>query len=250
MLKAKSELNKVQEKAVALGIELDRLPAHIGMIMDGNGRYAKAQGYARLWGHHKGYKALRGALMDCSDLGVRYLTVYAFSSENWARPGDEVAGLMDLIEKSTRDEIPTMMRNQVRMRMIGRRNELPKSVLEAFELAEETTKNNTGITFTLAVNYGGRAEIVDAVKQIVRDGLSLDEITEASISERLYAPDFPEPDVIMRTAGEMRWSNFLIYQAAYAELVVTDTTWPDFRQADLFEGLLEYQRRTRKFGGL
>ncbi|MBL8059788.1 MAG: di-trans,poly-cis-decaprenylcistransferase [Chthonomonas sp.] len=243
-------MNPIQTKAKAAGVNLDRLPVHIGMIMDGNGRFAKAQGFARLWGHHKGYKTLRTALLDCSDLGIRYLTVYAFSSENWRRSDDEVAGLMQLIEKSTRDEVPTMMRNNVRLKVAGRLKELPASLQEAFQFAVETTAANTGITFTLAVNYGGRAEIVDAVRDLIKSGVPADEVDEACLSRKMYLPEVPDPDMILRTAGEMRWSNFLIYQAAYAELVVTDTTWPEFKQEDLFAGVIEYQSRLRKFGGV
>lgn len=243
-------LNKVQIKAQEFGIDLDRLPQHLAIIMDGNGRYAKKQGFQRLIGHQKGYKSLRGALLDSSDLGIKVLTVYAFSSENWARPDDEVRGLMSLIERSTREEVRTMMTNRVRMRIAGRTSDLPDSLQDAFRYAEETTKDNAGIQFVLAVNYGGRAEIVDAVRRLVREGATEAEITEQAIRDRLYLPDLPDPDLMLRTAGEMRWSNFLIYQAAYAELVVTPTEWPDFRQKDLFEAVLEFQRRTRKFGGL
>lgn len=243
-------LNKIQQRAIRAGLDLGRLPVHIGMIMDGNGRFAKRQGLARLWGHHQGYRSLRGALMACSEVGVRYLTVYAFSSENWARPSEEVQGLMQLIERSTRDELPTMMRNNVRFRVAGRIEELPPTLQEAFAKAEATTASNTGITFILAVNYGGRAEIVDAVKRILEEGLPAESITEQTLSDRLYLPDVPEPDMIIRTAGEMRWSNFLIYQGAYAELVVTQTTWPEFSPDTLIECLCEFQKRMRKFGGL
>lgn len=242
--------NKVQQRALAEGVDLERLPNHIAIIMDGNGRFAKKQGLARLWGHRQGYKSLRGALLDANDLGVKVLTVYAFSSENWARPDDEVSGLMQLIERSTREEVRTMMNNNVRMRASGRLKELPASLQDAFRFAEETTAGNTGIQFVLAVNYGGRAEIVDAVKSLVHEGTPAEEITEESISKRLYLPDLPEPDLMIRTAGEMRWSNFLIYQAAYAELVVTQTTWPEFKQDDLIAAIREFQGRTRKFGGL
>lgn len=242
--------NKVQQRALAAGIDLSRLPKHLAIIMDGNGRFAKQKGLARLWGHRQGYKALRGALLDSSDLGIAALTVYAFSSENWARPDDEVRGLMELIERSTREEVRTMMTNNVRMRVAGRLHELPDSLQDAFRYAEETTASNTGITFVLAVNYGGRAEIVDAVRQIMREGIAPEDVDEESIRARLYHPDLPEPDMIVRTAGEMRWSNFLIYQAAYAELVVTETTWPEFGQSDLFSSILEFQSRQRKFGGL
>ncbi len=237
-----------QKKAAEAGVDLGHLPVHIAMIMDGNGRFAKAQGFARLWGHHKGYKTLRTALLDCSDLGVKYLTVYAFSSENWRRSDEEVKGLMQLIEKSTRDEVPTMMRNNVRLKVAGRLRELPPTLQEAFQFAVDATSANTGITFTLAVNYGGRAEIADAVQSILDRGIQ--EVDEATLSRHMYLPEIPDPDMILRTAGEMRWSNFLIYQAAYAELVVTETTWPEFKQADLFAAVKEFQTRVRKFGGV
>ncbi len=189
-------------------------------------------------------------MLDCSDLGIKYLTVYAFSAENWRRPEDEVFGLMQLIEKSTRDEIPTMMRNNVRLKAAGRMSELPNSLQDAFAKAISATSENTGITFTLAVNYGGRAEIVDAVKGILTSGVSADAVTEELVAQHMYLPEVPDPDLILRTAGELRLSNFLVYQAAYAELVVTETTWPEFRQEHLFACLLDYQGRLRKFGGL
>lgn len=243
-------MNKVQEHAVQTGIDLDRLPAHIAMIMDGNGRFAQSQGFTRLWGHRKGYKTLRSVLMDSSELGIKFLTVYAFSAENWKRPKDEVDGLMELIERSMRDEIPTMMRNNVRMRVTGRQSDLPDSLQDAIRLATETTAQNTGITFVLAVNYGGRAEIVDACKSLVNEGLSADQITEEAIRSRMYTPEIPDPDLIVRTAGEMRWSNFLLYQGAYSELFVTDTTWPEFGLEQLLQAVKTFQTRRRKFGGL
>lgn len=243
-------LNPVQKAAVEAGVDLERLPRHIGMIMDGNGRFATQKGLARLWGHHQGYKSLRTVLLDCSDLGIECLTVYAFSAENWRRPGEEVAGLMRLIEKSTRDEVRTMMKNQVRLSVMGRIEELPESLQETFRGAVDETAQNTGIRFCLAVNYGGRAEIVDAVKELMASGIEAEDVTEELISANLYCSDFPEPDMILRTAGEMRWSNFMIFQGAYSELVVTETTWPDFGSNDLFKAVVEFQNRTRKFGGL
>ena len=218
--------------------------------MDGNGRWAKKKGLPRLLGHREGYKSLRGILLSASELGIQFLTVYAFSAENWRRPEDEVKGLMSLIEKAARDELRLMHQNNVRVNVSGRINELPEGLQRALKDGMETTKNNTGITFTLAVNYGGRAEIVDAVKQIVSKTNDSSEITEEEIAKHLYNPHHPDPDLMIRTAGEMRWSNFLLWQGAYCELYVTEKTWPEFATADLIDALKTYQQRTRKFGAV
>lgn len=240
----------VQETALSLGIDLTRLPQHVAIIMDGNGRWAKARGMARLLGHREGYRALRGVLLASSELGVRYLTVYAFSAENWRRPKDEVAGLMKLIEQAARDELRLMHQNNVVFQVAGRIAELPDGLRRALQEGMEITARNTGITFTLAVNYGGRAEIVDAVKRIVANGTDADAITEDMIAEHLYYPRIPEPEMMVRTAGEMRWSNFLIWQAAYTELVVTEVAWPEFKPQHLLESIRTFQNRVRKFGGV
>jgi len=218
--------------------------------MDGNGRWARSRGLGRLLGHREGYKALRGVLLDASELGIRYLTVYAFSAENWRRPEDEVSGLMKLIERAARDELRMMHQNGVRVQVSGRIHELPHGLQQALREGIETTRNNTGITFTLAVNYGGRAEIVDAVRSLIHDGVPEEEVDETAISERLYNPAQPEPDLIIRTAGEMRTSNFLLWQAAYAELYVTEKPWPEFGRKDLEAALQAYAHRTRKFGAV
>ncbi|MBS1717756.1 MAG: di-trans,poly-cis-decaprenylcistransferase [Armatimonadetes bacterium] len=218
--------------------------------MDGNGRWARRNGLARLLGHREGYRALRGVLLTAAELGIKYLTVYAFSAENWRRPSDEVDGLMKLIEKAARDELRAMHQNNVRVNVSGRIDEVPAGLRNALESGVETTKDNTGITFTLAVNYGGRAEIVDAIKRIVQDGVKAEDISEELVQKYLYNPQHPDPDLMIRTAGEMRWSNFLIWQAAYAELVVTDVTWPEFGETQLLGAVKEYQRRTRKFGAV
>ena len=246
----RSALNRLQQKAVALGIDLERLPAHVAVIMDGNGRWAKRRGLARLIGHREGYRALRGVLLSASELGLRYLTVYAFSAENWRRPQDEVQGLMKLIEKAARDELRTMHQNNVRVNVSGRIDELPAGLQNALRDGMQTTAGNTGITFTLAVNYGGRAEIVDAVKRLVAEGFSPDDVTEELISAHLYNPSHPEPDLMVRTAGEMRWSNFLMWQSAYSELYVTDKPWPEFDEDELLRAVATYQQRTRKFGAV
>lgn len=223
------------------------MPTHVAVIMDGNGRWARSKGLPRLLGHREGYKTLRTILLAASEMGIRYLTVYAFSAENWRRPKDEVDGLMMLIERAARDELRVMHRNNVRVCVAGRMDELPVGLRRALEDGIQTTKANTGITFTLAVNYGGRAEIVDAVKKLIADGA---EVTEEAISARLYHPSHPEPDLMVRTAGEMRWSNFLIWQAAYCELYVTEKTWPEFDVKELQKAVASYSGRTRKFGAV
>lgn len=245
-----TDLKPIQKLAAARGVDIHRLPVHVAMIMDGNGRWATAKGLSRLIGHREGYRALRGILLACGELGIRYLTVYAFSTENWRRPSDEVDGLMKLIEKAARDELGVMHRNNIRVNASGRLHELPMGLQEALRDGIETTKDNTGITFTLAVNYGGRAEVVDAVRAIVAAGVKAEDVTEELISAHLYNPSHPDPDLMIRTAGEMRSSNFLMWQSAYCELVVTAKTWPEFDEEALVDSVLEYQRRTRKFGAV
>jgi undecaprenyl diphosphate synthase len=222
----------------------------MAIIMDGNGRWAQRRGLPRLLGHREGYRTLRGVLLDASELGIRYLTVYAFSAENWRRPTDEVSGLMKLIERAARDELAVMHRNNVRVQVTGRMEGLPAGLYAALVDGIETTKNNTGITFTLAINYGGRAEIVDAVKAILASGAGAEDVDEDAIASHLYHPEQPEPDLMVRTAGEMRWSNFLIWQSAYSELYVTEATWPEFELKHLLEAVASYQKRVRKFGGV
>ena len=238
----------MQSMAVAAGVDLGALPNHVAIIMDGNGRWARAKGFQRLLGHREGYRSLRGALLAASELGVNYLTVYAFSVENWRRPQDEVAGLMKLIEQAARDELRLMHQNNVRFQVTGRIEEVPKTLQDALQEGIETTASNTGITLTLAINYGGRAEITDAIKRIVDSGTPTDQIDEEFVAKYMYNPSHPDPDLMIRTAGEMRWSNFLIWQAAYAELYVCDVAWPDFKPQHLVEAIRVYQGRTRKFG--
>lgn len=245
---ASTALNSVQQNALAMGINLDSLPAHVAIIMDGNGRYAKSQGLMRLWGHREGYKTLKNVLLCAANLGIKYLTVYAFSVENWRRPEDEVGGLMKLIEEAARHELQGLVENNVQAQAIGRLHEVPQGLQNALAEMKESTKSNTGIKFTLAINYGGRAEIVDAVKALIADNPA--EITEEELAKHLYDPSIPEPDLMIRTAGELRWSNFLIWQAAYSELFVTDVTWPEFGEKQLLESVAHYQKRVRKFGGL
>lgn len=224
------------------------VPAHVAIIMDGNGRWAEERGLPRLIGHREGYKTLRQIILAADKLGIRYLTVYAFSAENWRRPKEEVEGLMQLITQAAIDELRIMHQNNIRIRTAGRIHEVPDSLRQALERGVETTKNNSGITFTLCINYGGRAEIVDAVNKLIAEGKK--QLTENDIAENLYNPDIPEPDLLIRTAGEMRWSNFLLWQGAYTELVVVPKPWPDFTVEDLKAACDEFAKRTRKFGGL
>jgi len=243
-------VNPVQTRALKAGISLDHLPAHVAIIMDGNGRFATSKGFMRLWGHREGYKTLKKVLLTAAELGIGHLTVYGFSAENWRRPEQEVGGLMALIEEASRHELRDLVANNVRARVIGRRHELPTSLQDAFAEMETATRDNTGIVFTLAINYGGRAEIVDAAKRLLQEGVDPATLTEHVLHQHLYDPSVPDPDLMVRTAGELRVSNFLIWQAAYAELHVTDVTWPEFGEPELFDAVKHYQKRVRKFGGL
>ena len=242
--------NKIQSRAVTAGVDLAALPKHVAIIMDGNGRWASGHGVMRLVGHRQGYKTLKRVLLDASDLGIEYLTVYGFSAENWRRPEEEVSGLMRLIEEAARNELNDLIEKNVRVFVAGDLEAVPPTLRSALCDLIANTAENTGITFTLAINYGGRAEIVDAVRTLLRDGADPDKIDEDALTKRMYCPSLPDPDLMIRTAGEMRWSNFLIWQAAYAELFVTDVSWPDFGLDDLIEAVLAFQERDRKFGAL
>jgi len=226
----------------------DRIPRHVAIIMDGNGRWAQARGLPRLAGHQAGTENLRRVLQAASDSGVQVLTVYAFSTENWARPEDEVKGLMSLLVQYVRRELDSLHRNNVKIRHCGRMGEISPDIVREITRAVERTKDNTGIILNVAFNYGGRAEILDAVRRLMTDGVSAAEITEPLFGKYLYTGDLPEPDLIIRTAGEMRLSNFLIWQAAYAEYYSTPVYWPDFDENELQKALAEYARRERKFG--
>lgn len=230
------------------------MPVHIAIIMDGNGRWARAQGKERLEGHFQGYTALKEAVYAADDLGVQYLTVYGFSSENWRRPTDEVEGLMRLMAMAMQAELEELIENDIRIRTAGRMQEVPAAVREIFAEAAERTQNNTQLCFTLAINYGGRAEIVDAVRQIVesvqRGEISPAAVTEETIAAALYHPETPDPDLLIRTAGEMRLSNFLLWETAYSELHITPTPWPAFTRESLVAAIADYQKRVRKFGAV
>jgi undecaprenyl diphosphate synthase len=237
----------------------ERIPRHIAVIMDGNGRWAVRRGLQRVSGHREGAKTVRNVVTECAHLhkhrgGPDYLTLYSFSLENWKRPADEVGALMEMYIEYLRRERCTMMENNIRFRQIGRLDNLPDPVLDELNVTLEETRGNTGLTLVLALNYSSRAEITDAVRAIatkVRSGqLPPDDIDEQTISQHLYTADMPDPDLLIRTAGEMRVSNFLLWQISYAELWVTDKCWPDFDTSTLHEALRDYAGRTRRYGGL
>jgi undecaprenyl diphosphate synthase len=231
-----------------------RIPSHIAIIMDGNGRWARARDKDRLFGHWQGYATLKDVVYAADEMGIRYLTVYGFSSENWRRPREEVGGLMELMLSAMRAEIEELMEAGIRVRVSGRIDELPDELQSEFRAAIARTETNTRLTFNLAINYGGRAEIVDAVREIARKArggeIDPEAIGEDLIGRHLYWPDIPDPDLLIRTAGEMRLSNFLLWETAYSEIWVTPTLWPDFDKAHLLAAVADYQKRTRKFGGL
>lgn len=226
------------------------IPQHVAIIMDGNGRWAKERGQIRIKGHNEGMKALREIVKHSDKLGIKYLTVYAFSTENWKRPEDEVSGIFKLLIKYVESELKELYKNNVIVNLIGDWSVIPSDSKKAAERAIETTKNNTGLVFNIAINYGGRAEIVNAVKSAIEKGMAPDEITEESFSELLYTKGMPDPDLIIRTGGEMRLSNFLTWQSAYSELVVVPTYWPDFTPEEYEKALEIYQQRDRRFGGV
>jgi undecaprenyl diphosphate synthase len=232
-------------------IDEGRVPRHVAIVMDGNGRWAQQRGLARTEGHAAGEEALFDTVEGAIDLGIAYLTVYAFSTENWSRPSDEVRFLMGFNRSILRRRTDELDQRNVRIRTIGRRDSrVPRTVLGQMDRSVTQTAGNTGLTLTIAFNYGGRAELVDAVRRLVADGISADRLDESTIADRLYEPDLPDVDLMVRTSGEFRLSNFLLWQVAYGELVFTDTLWPDFRRDHLVAAVREYQRRERRFGSL
>ena len=238
--------------ALAQAVDPGRLPAHIAVIMDGNGRWANKRNMPRVAGHRAGVEPVRSAVETCARLGIQALTLYAFSIENWKRPRAEIETLWRLLRYYLKNELPDLMRNNIRFQTIGRLEALPHQIQRELRETIRATSRNTGLQVSLAVNYSGRAEIVDAVAALVekaRRGEAV-EVTEESINAHLYTAGLPEPDLLIRTSGEMRVSNFLLWQIAYAEIYVTDTLWPDFRRADLLRAILDYQKRDRRFGGL
>ncbi len=238
-------------------LDLGRIPNHVAVIMDGNGRWAKKRALNRLNGHKAGIEAVRETIRCASDLGVRYLTIYSFSTENWKRPQDEVTGLMNLFAKTMLAEVDGLNDEHVRVMTIGDLSPLPAKTREAFAEAWEKTKDNDGMTLLVAVNYGGRDELLCAMRQIANEaaasvaaGDPVPEITEAEVARHLYTAGIPDPDVVIRTSGEMRISNFLLWQIAYSEFVVSDVLWPDFDRYEFLRTLLEFQGRNRRFGAV
>lgn len=233
-------------------IDLDRLPTHIAIIMDGNGRWAKERGYERVYGHQHGVVSVRECTEAAAEIGVKYLTLYAFSTENWNRPKAEVDTLMDLLIDTIEKETPTLNKNNIRLMAIGDLDRLPQSTREKLNRCLEVTENNTRMSLVLALSYSSRWEITNAAKLIaqkVKAGeLAIDDITDDIISNHLTTKNIPDPDLIIRTSGEVRISNFLLWQLAYSELYFTDTHWPDFRKENLYKSIVEYQKRERRFG--
>jgi undecaprenyl diphosphate synthase len=242
-----------EESRLLEKLDLVRLPRHIAIIMDGNGRWAQKRHLPRVAGHRSGTQSARTAIETCARLHIEALTLYAFSVENWRRPKTEIEFLMQLLREYLRKEMPLLQKNNIRMRFLGRADELPEGVQKDTREAVEATCKNTGMVLCIALNYGGRAEIVDAINAILagRNGHQPRQpVTEEDLARHLYTGDLPDPDLLIRTSGEMRVSNFLLWQIAYAEIFVTETLWPDFNRARLLESLLEYQKRERRYGAI
>ena len=233
-------------------IDISNLPQHIAVIMDGNGRWAKERGAERVFGHRSAIQAVRDAAEGCAELGIGYLTLYAFSTENWGRPQAEVNALMQLLVSAIKDEMDTLMKNNIRLSSIGNISGLPTRCYRELKNAMAITSDNNGLTLTLALNYSGRWEITEAVKSLAREVkaglLDVEDIAQESIRKYLNTYNMPDPELLIRTSGEMRVSNFLLWQIAYTELYVTKVLWPDFRKEHLYEAILSYQQRERRFG--
>ena len=233
-------------------IDKTRLPRHIAIIMDGNGRWAKEQGHDRLFGHFHGVESVRNIVEGCAELGIEYLTLYAFSTENWDRPEYEVIGLMELLVNTIRDEVENLHKNNIKLHVIGDMSMLPDYARSELNEALDFTKNNTGLNLIMALSYSGRWELLNAVKNIAYEvklgRMNIEEIDQATLQRFLCTGNFPDPELMIRTSGEFRISNFLLYQLAYAELYFTDVRWPDFRKQNLYEAIIDYQGRERRFG--
>jgi undecaprenyl diphosphate synthase len=238
------------DEALARQVNFDRLPAHIAIIMDGNGRWAAQRHLPRVEGHRAGIDSVRDVVETSARLGIDVLTLYAFSMENWKRPRTEVNTLMTLLKRYLRIELNTLLKNNIRFRVIGRADELPPDVRSELESAMRQTEGNSGMLFNIALNYGGRAEIVDAARRAIAAGIAVDDLDERRFGELLYTAGQPDPDLLIRTSGEMRVSNFLLWQIAYSEIWVTETLWPDFRRRHLLEAVVAYQKRDRRYGGI
>lgn len=233
-------------------IDKNILPEHIAIIMDGNGRWAKEQGQDRLFGHYQGVESVRNIVEASAELGIKYLTLYAFSTENWERPEDEVIGLMELLVTTIRKETETLQKNNIRLHVIGDIKMLPENARKELSEAKEMTAKNTGLNLIMALSYSGRWELLNAVKNIAHEvkkgNLKIEEIDQDILQQYLCTSDFPDPELMIRTSGEYRISNFLLYQLAYAELYFTQVRWPEFRKENLYEAILDFQARERRFG--
>ena len=229
-------------------IDITNLPRHIAITMDGNGRWAKSKGRLRVFGHKNGVEAVRDTIEGAAEIGIKYITLYAFSSENWNRPEKEVNALMTLLVSAINKETNTLMDNNIQLKTIGNINKLPLMAQKELQKAITKTKDNTRMTLVLALSYSGREEILNAVQEIIKDGKEPEEINETTFQQYLTTKSVPDPELLIRTSGEYRISNFLLWQIAYSELYFTDTLWPDFRRADLYKAILNYQNRERRFG--
>jgi undecaprenyl diphosphate synthase len=238
------------EEDLVRQINFDQLPQHVAIIMDGNGRWAAQRHLPRVEGHRAGIDSVRDVVESSARLGIHALTLYAFSVENWKRPQTEVSALMALLKRYLRLELKTLLSNNIRFHVIGRPDELARDVREELEAGERKTAASTGMLFNIALNYGGRAEIVDAVKRAIVSGIDAADLDEKRFAGLLYTAGQPDPDLLIRTSGEMRVSNFLLWQIAYAEIWVTETLWPDFRKRHLLEAIVAYQKRERRYGGI
>ncbi len=238
------------EEEFVLGLDFDRLPRHVAIIMDGNGRWAATRHLPRVEGHRAGIDAVRATVETSARLGIPVLTLYAFSVENWKRPDTEINALMGLLKHYLRLELKTLLKHNIRFHVIGQPDRLGADVRDELKRAEVRTGANTGMLFNIALSYGGRAEIVDAARRAIREGIAADALDEATFESLLYTAGQPDPDLLIRTSGEMRVSNFLLWQIAYAEIWVTDALWPDFRARHLLEALSDYQKRDRRYGAV
>jgi undecaprenyl diphosphate synthase len=238
------------DETLARQVNFEQLPSHIAIIMDGNGRWAAQRHLPRVEGHRAGIDSVREVVETSARLGIEVLTLYAFSVENWKRPRAEVNTLMMLLKRYIRIELSTLLQNNIRFRVIGRAEELAPDVQQELEIGIRQTAGNTGMLFNIALNYSGRAEIVDAARRAIAEGLAADDLDERRFGELLYTAGQPDPDLLIRTSGEMRVSNFLLWQIAYSEIWVTETLWPDFRRRDLLDAVVAYQKRDRRYGGI
>jgi undecaprenyl diphosphate synthase len=238
------------EEALVRKVDFDRLPRHVAIIMDGNGRWAAGRHLPRVEGHRAGIDAVRDAVETSARLGISVLTLYAFSVENWKRPDAEITALMGLLKHYLRLELKTLLRNNIRFNVIGQRERLNPDIRDELEAAMLRTRGNTGMLFNIALSYGGRAEIVDAARRAIREGVDAEALDEPHFASFLYTAGQPDPDLLIRTSGEMRVSNFLLWQIAYAEIWVTDALWPDFRARHLLEAVVDYQKRDRRYGAI